>query len=197
MGKVVAPSFKRKLALEERINSGKKIEGLTGFVPAETKCCSGRTTAYIPVKVVGIKLGDCSFAIRVKAITQEVIVSSSKEDTFTANPQNFFQTAEEIKAWEDYLKTVEKFKDAMNPFERHNGTLTFMRRVFKAALEEAPKLMKAEIEEDCSDKDEGVKAMSREWLRDNYRRMMIVKFFPEYAGDSEFNPGDYDEEDWE
>lgn len=198
MSKAVAPSFRRKLALEEKINSGEKIEGLKGFVPAETKCCSGKTVAYIPVKVVGIVLGDCSFSIRVKALTKEVIVTSRKEDTFTVSPQSFFQSEKEVQAWEEYLKVVAKFNEEMQPFNYNSGTLTYMRKKFKTALEEAPKLLKAEIEEDCSDKDEGIKAMARDWLKENYKRMMIVKLFPSYAENSEFDPEDdewHDEEE--
>lgn len=191
------PSFNRKLILEERINQGKKIEGLKGFVPAETKCCSGRTTAYIPVEIVGIKLGtECSFSIRVKAVTDEVLVRSNKEDTFLTSPQNFFQSSEEIEKWETYLKKVAKFEEEMAPFKyNRGGTITSKRRKFKAALDEAPAVLKGEIEADYSDKDEGFKSMSADWINENYKRLMLAKYFPEYADVSGFDPDE--SEDWE
>lgn len=197
MSKAHPPGFKRKLVLEQRINSGKKIEGLTGYVPAQMKCCSGSTTVYIPVKVVGIKLSDCSFSLRVKAITSEVIVSQRKEDTFTTGPKNFFQTAEEIAEWELYLAKVAEFNRLMDPFSYHRGTVTYMRKTFKSALEEAPPLLKAELEEEFADKDDGLKSMTRDWLQDNYKRLITAKLFPEYANSSEFDPEEDSEEDWD
>jgi hypothetical protein len=182
----MSPAYGRPSILEQRINAGEKIEGITGYVPAETKCCSGGSKVYIPIRVIGVKLEDCTFAIHVVSRLSEVL---SVKEQFTISSTNFFENEKEIEFYEDYLRRVKAYKKACSPFEYSTSTRTRRRQMFVKALEETTEALRTEIHEEFRE-DGGVGKISTDKMGEWYVRMMKEKFFP--RADEDFDPEGYE-----
>lgn len=183
--------FVRRILLQEKINAGEPIQGLEGYVPAQTKCCTGGATHYLPVRVEGIKLGDCEFSVIVAPLSKEALCF---EETFTINPKSFFQSKEEIRSHLAYLEQLRGYEHAMAPFKYNNGTRLERRRRFETAYQESNNAtLKAEIDAESSDVG-GRSKLDPKLIGDFYKSLMMDKFFPGREG---FDPDvDTDEDDY-
>lgn len=190
--RISPPEFKRKLVLEENINKSISIEGLRGYVSAFTECCTGQSKAYLPVMVVGVKLGDCSFSVIVKHTATQIFAVGKNE--FTINPKHFYQSKEEIQAYENHKETCLKFKNEVRPFDYNHSTLTRCRSLFREALEKTTKELREEILGEISDADEGIKKAPRSWMEEWFKKMMMVKYFPDWVDKEEEEDYDWDDE---
>lgn len=182
--------YKRAAILEERINAGKSLEGMTGYVPCEANCCQGSTEIYVPVTVVGIKLGDCEFSVVVALLDQALVCYKAQ---FTINPKNFFNTTQEIADWEAHRKRRAAYRLSMKPWDYSASTLTRQRSLFRMALEETADELRTEILEELGEQFE-IKSASNSLLKPWYEKMMVAKHFPGYPTAYDPDTGTEDDE---
>ncbi len=194
---VAAPKFKRKFSLAENINNGKKIKGMLRLVPGTVKCCCGSSTIYLPVKIVGFKVGDCEAQLVVETATTEILTFGKHEKSFEISPSKFFADADEVQRYEAHAKTKKAMEDEASKFVgngRHSITLRGKRNALDLLMAETKDLeLKAEIEAEAAD----VGGMSKltEGLVSRYgSRLIQQKYFPGFviADDSDDN----DDDDW-
>lgn len=184
-----ATQFQRRLILEDRVNAGESIKGITGYVPAITKCCTGGTTCYIPVIVEGVKLGDCEFSVLVHPTSKDVLCL---KDSFTVSPSSFFQSKQEVINYLAHMNRVREYEQAMQSFKYSNSTRLQKRNLFKKAYEESNDAdLKETIDEEAKEAG-GMSKLDSKLITDYYKALMITKHFPDYG--KEFDPEDSDEE---
>lgn len=191
-----APRFRRPKTIQNRLNAGTKIEGLLGYVSATTKCCSGRSTAYIPVKVVGVQVGHCKFTLTVSSRSEDTIIA---RDQFTVDPDMFFESVDQIRAYEAHLEQVRLFNQAMMPFQYDRGTKVRRRNLLKEALKTIPSDKYQKVAEELDQEiheSGGLGELDNSWINAAYHRLMMAKFFPYYKAEED-DEAEEQENDWD
>lgn len=169
-----APNFIRKKVLEDMVNRGQSLEGLSGFVSGTIKCCSGSTRFYTPVTLVGVEIGDCSFKVIARAASEDDIVLADK---FSINPLHFFSDKEEVERYEDYLNRRKMFNSLDHEWD-YSTTATKRRHLFQAALNRTKdRELNAELQQEIQDEG-GLSKMDKGWIATAYKKLLTIEYFP-------------------
>lgn len=190
-----APAYNRKWLIENMLNAGKKVQGLTGYVKTTVVCCAGNSVVFIPVTIIRIEMRDCEFNVIVKPSNE--VVSSKQE--LQINPKDFFQSKEDAIEYTAFQKQVALFKASMGGMSRYNGSVMRCRNQLRVALAasnaEAYVNLANHLESEIKEEFGSVAKASQDAVIDAYRQLMLLKFFPNGApGDS---PEDNFDDDFE
>lgn len=192
--KTDAPGFNRKWLIENMLNAGKKVQGLTGYVKTVVSCCSGSSVAFIPVTIIRIEMRDCQFNVIVKPSSEVV---SAKEE-IQINPKDFFQSREEAVSYVEHQRQVAKFKASMLGMNRSNNVMR-QRIRFREALADAHSAaytaLAVRLEEEIKEEFGSLAKASCETVQEGFRQLMLLKFFPNGTPDND--PEDDFDDDFE
>ena len=166
--------LKEKSFLESIINNGKKLEGTLGYILCEARCCCGTSKIYVQVKIVRVKIENCSFSLVVSPVptTPEMVVNLKE---FPVDPKHFYKDIQAVDEHEKRVSVWAEYNRLVEPFRYdQSGTLTRCRRLFKEALESTEPQLLEEILEEIGAEAE-IKNLSRSQMKEWYEKMMAVK----------------------
>lgn len=190
MKKTKGIEFQRRFVVADAINQGKPIEGIRGYVPCSARCCCGGTTLYVPVTIVGLEIGGCEAALKVR-LDDPRIYGEKRE--FEVKPTMFFSSTEEIESALTHLKRVKDYNTAKKPFDYHGDTGSRkLRAIFAELLLKAPDDLLKEIEGEAEEVG-GVSKLPVALVRRYGATLVKRQFFPEALPDEEPVP-DWDDE---